>query len=404
MTDQTALTVVQRASLALGAAEHEQALRALAAESKDLTAITNAAGRDQIHAARMRLVKTRTDLEKLGKAARDDATKFSKAVIAEEARLIGIISPEEDRLQALQSAWDEAREAERLAKVNAERQRITRIQGAIADIRNTVTLMAGKSGAQIGETMVELQGMPMADFAELTADAEAARQSTLEALAGMYNVAIRSELEAARLKAERAELDRQIAEQAAAKAAQEQADRERREALEAEERASRARIEAQEREARLAREEQDRQARVKLEAEQAALKAERDRLEALKREGEERERRVRIAAEEAQRHVARAEQDRIDAERRATEAQEAARVRTEQEAETARLAQVARQQAADAAALDRVRRAAPALLAALKALLAKAYKQNWNDAYPEQLAQAETAIALAEDQPEAIAA
>jgi len=45
---------------------------------------------------------------------------------------------------------------------------------------------------------------------------------------------------------------------------------------------------------------------------------------------------------------------------------------------------------------QRVRDAAPALLAALKALLNKAYKQNWNDAYPDQVKQAQTAIDLAE--------
>ena len=45
---------------------------------------------------------------------------------------------------------------------------------------------------------------------------------------------------------------------------------------------------------------------------------------------------------------------------------------------------------------QRVRDAAPALLAALKALLNKAYKQNWTDAYPDQVKQAQTAIDLAE--------
>lgn len=38
-------------------------------------------------------------------------------------------------------------------------------------------------------------------------------------------------------------------------------------------------------------------------------------------------------------------------------------------------------------------RSAPQLLKALEALVAKAYKQNWNDLYPEQLVLAEKAIA-----------
>ncbi|WP_236424513.1 hypothetical protein, partial [Pseudomonas syringae] len=40
-------------------------------------------------------------------------------------------------------------------------------------------------------------------------------------------------------------------------------------------------------------------------------------------------------------------------------------------------------------------RTAPELLKALEAMLAKAYKQNWNDQYPELLEQAEKVIALA---------
>lgn len=40
-------------------------------------------------------------------------------------------------------------------------------------------------------------------------------------------------------------------------------------------------------------------------------------------------------------------------------------------------------------------RTAPQLLKALEAMLEKAYKQNWNDQYPELLKQAEEVIALA---------
>ena len=36
--------------------------------------------------------------------------------------------------------------------------------------------------------------------------------------------------------------------------------------------------------------------------------------------------------------------------------------------------------------------AAPDLLEALESMIAKAYKQNWNDNYPEQIALAEAAI------------
>lgn len=127
----TALTVVQRASVALGATEHEKKLVELAKQSVAITTISNNGGLQECHAARMRLKNARIEIEKLGKSARDDATKFSKAVIAEEARLVALIEPEEKRLQAIQDAWDAAREAERIAHENAERERLARIQEAI---------------------------------------------------------------------------------------------------------------------------------------------------------------------------------------------------------------------------------------------------------------------------------
>lgn len=40
-------------------------------------------------------------------------------------------------------------------------------------------------------------------------------------------------------------------------------------------------------------------------------------------------------------------------------------------------------------------RTAPQLLKSLEAMLAKAYKQNWNDQYPDLVKQAEEVIALA---------
>src|SRR3954468_24680793 len=129
----TALTVQQRASIALGASEHEKKLRELAKQSTEITVITNPAGYQQLHAARMVLKNERVALEKLGKSARDDATKFSKAVIEEEKRLIAIIEPEEKRLQGIQDEHDSRIERERMAKIEAEQKRVAEIQSRIND-------------------------------------------------------------------------------------------------------------------------------------------------------------------------------------------------------------------------------------------------------------------------------
>lgn len=48
--------------------------------------------------------------------------------------------------------------------------------------------------------------------------------------------------------------------------------------------------------------------------------------------------------------------------------------------------------------IEKLTRDREQLLEALKAMLSKAYKQNWNDAYPEQLEQAQAAIRAAEEE------
>ena len=129
------LTLPQRAAVALNAAEHERKLVELAAGAKAIVAITNAAGYQECHATRMALKRTRVEIERTGKAAREDAQAFSKAVIAEEKRLVGIIAGEEERLCDLQDAWDAKLEAEREAKRKAEQDRVDGIRAKIDAMR-----------------------------------------------------------------------------------------------------------------------------------------------------------------------------------------------------------------------------------------------------------------------------
>ena len=80
------LTMPERAAVALGTAEHEKTLIELSKKYADIVEIKNPAGREQTHGAYMMLKNARVSIEKAGKDARDDATKFSKAVIAEVDR------------------------------------------------------------------------------------------------------------------------------------------------------------------------------------------------------------------------------------------------------------------------------------------------------------------------------
>lgn len=313
MTKSTELTLPQRAAVALGSAEHEAKLKELAAKNADIVEIKNGAGRDQCHSAMMVLANARVTITKSGKEAREDATKFSKAVIEEEKRLIAIIEPEESRLRGLRDEWDAERERERQAKAEAEKARIAGLQERIAEIRGAVAAVAHCSSALVLEHIGDIERIPVdATFEEFQGQAQLAKDETLDKLRELHAAAVAREEEAARLKAEqeaeaarlaaereelaqlRAEAEAREREAAAARAAQEEADR-------------KARAE-QERRDREAREEQERAmaeanrvAREKLAAEEAEMRA--------TRAAEEK----RIAAERAE---LQRQQDELAAQRR----------------------------------------------------------------------------------------
>lgn len=266
-----ALTPIERASVALGASAHEKELSTLAGKFTGIKSITNSDGYKDAQSARMELVKARTDMEKKGKAARDDANAFSKAVIAEEKRLLSIIGPEEARIKGLQDAWDAVIEAEKQAAAKVETDRIAAEQKAIKDAEDT------------------------------------------------------------RIAAEKAELARQQDELRMAQEAHAELERLARLKIEDQERESRMRIEEQERQARQVREVEEAKAKKLRDAEEDRLKAERARLDAERRAADEvahaerkRQqdaefaaaallRKEREAEESRQREIRRKEAERMDA-------------------------------------------------------------------------------------------
>lgn len=300
MTTQSIATLTPevRAAQLLSFDETKAQLTELAKQSERITQITNKAARDECHSSLMVLKGRRVDIEKRGKEARDDANKFAKAVIAKEKELIGFIEPEEIRLQLLRDQWDNAREQERLAKIEAERVRVEAIQMKIQTIRDVPGSLVGKPSVIIAGQLAKLRETVL-DEAELgecyvmatdaltaaaarveqllaaqqEADAEKKRQAERDAEMEAMRVKMAEQQrlideaeEAKRVEKERlaqVERDRVAAEEAAARAA-EQAERDR--------------IAAEETAATLARWAAD-NARIEAErAEQeAALQAERER-------------------------------------------------------------------------------------------------------------------------------
>lgn len=285
--EHTELAPLDRAERVLGFVERKAQLADLARKSERIVEITGTTGYQEAQGARMALKNTRVEIQKLGKAAREDATAFSKAVIAKEKELIDVIEPEESRLQALQDVWDAAREAEKQAKVAAEQARLAAIRAKLDAIQSFPLQAIGKSAEAIAAMIVRAQALDVSEFAgEQQQVAAQYKVDAIARLVELHTARMEAEAEAARLTAERAELERLRKEQA----------------------------------------EQDRQA--------AAARAEADRIAEAAREHAAAEQRAQIAAEAAERAKAEAA---AKAEREAIEVRERAQRDAEAAAESERL-------------------------------------------------------------------
>jgi hypothetical protein len=299
-----ALTPAQRAAVALGSAQHRVNLAELVRKSAGIVAVLNADAREEAHRAAMTLKTTRVVIEKAGKAAREDATAFSKAVIAEEKALVDMVRPEEERVLGLRDQWDAAREAERQAKLAAEQARVAKIADYIAGIREhgTDVVFIDKTAAETQASINSLEARPISDtiYQERLAEAIELKATTLAQMREVLATRVAAEAAEAervaaieaenkRIAAERAELAKLRAEQEAAAAAQ-RAEIQRQQAILAEQaeeadrkfRADRAAAAAANLEAdRVARVERERVAaevKAQLDAQQAAIAAERQAL------------------------------------------------------------------------------------------------------------------------------
>lgn len=216
----TELTVQARAALAMVSDKTRQDLLVMATKYTAITEIKNSAGRAECHSAAMTLASARIAISKIGKATRDEATKFSKAVIQEEASLIAITEPEEKRLLALRDSWDMAVAAEKAAKEAAERTRIAAHMARIATIREYVPMAAGcRTAARVNELIGKMSLIGLTDFEEFTKEAVDAHAESMERVSAIFHEKTEQEAEQAeaaqKLAAERAEFEAAKAEQEA---------------------------------------------------------------------------------------------------------------------------------------------------------------------------------------------
>lgn len=216
-TELITLPPAERAALALASGNTEKHLRELVAYSNGIVTVEDAAGRDEAHRSAMALRGARTTISKTGKAAREDATAFSQAVISEEKRLISLIQPEEDRVLDLRDRWDAKLAAEKAERDRKEAERKAGLQSKVDAIRNLPLGLDGETAAEIATEIEALrQFVPDgAEFFEFADAAKDAANGAIVAMMALHDRQVSKEAESAALEAQRIENARIAAEQEA---------------------------------------------------------------------------------------------------------------------------------------------------------------------------------------------
>ncbi len=327
-TQTTAVTVTERAIVAIGGSQYETDLRALAAKSADITSITNKAGLDQCHAHRVAIKRERIEIGKKASAATEDAKMFVAAVSARAASLVALLRPEESRLGELQDGYTAEQERIKREAAQREQERVDGIMARIEEIRNAPVVAATATAHECDLLLLNLDRYKVDDtFYEFQGRAAVALVDAKAGVAAILDAKISAAEEAARIKAEQ--------EAAAAAHAAEVAEFERRKAVEDEERRqkrAKEKAEQDERDRVAAEELKAEYDRIAVErAEMAEAQAKFDAERAAILAGIEAERQ-RVAAEEAQAAaIKKAEEDAIAA-------QQNEKIRKDYEEESARRA------------------------------------------------------------------
>ncbi|MGB3705243.1 MAG: hypothetical protein WA983_08005 [Castellaniella sp.] len=244
--------------------------------------MTTAKGRAECASDAFKVAKSKTAIEKLGKALSAEYKEIPKKIDAERRRAFDALEALQAQVRQPLTEWEEAEEA-----------RVQRHRGALAGIETLLT-NCGETSEALRNALKFAEMVEIGpEWEEFETEAHRAKARAIETLTAA--LAAREKYEA-----EQAELARLRAE-AEARRIQDEKDRIAREAAEAATKAAEAKAQA-EREAAARREAQ---------AKAAAEQAERERLEAIERQKQ---------AE------ARAEAEKLAAEQRAKDAAEAARL------------------------------------------------------------------------------
>lgn len=173
-------------------------LHAIIASTTSITAtdLSDTAQLAIVKSNRIQLRDARIAIEKKGKSMREEALKYQKDVIAREKELLAIITPEEDRLKAIE---DEAKlikeRAARVALLPMRREQLNGLEeqpsldGFLLDMDNDefITYLNTKKAEKLDRDMAELKAREAAiadkeRIAQVEEAARVAEQNRLEIL------------------------------------------------------------------------------------------------------------------------------------------------------------------------------------------------------------------------------
>lgn len=399
-------------------------IAALEKKYKDVVyPVATTKGMDDAKAARMEVRDARYRVQRALSNAKAPLNTLKADITSRANEIIGQLTPLEDPIDEQIKAEEQRIEDEKAAKAEAAAAAAKVIDDRIANMRDLVLHAAsGKTAVEIGMTLFDLAGtnVTLEDFGDRAGEAAQVREGVITRLNTIRDHVARLEADQLELAA-RSEALRIQQEATAAEAKRLKDEEDARRADEAKQLETDRKAIADERAAlaveRKAADDAKAAEQKRIDDAAAEAKAAADGLRAARlasiqeimgfipmyssslamiRIGSERLDSVALLAkdkdiwgdmlDEAQRAVANVRIN-LDERKEWLECEEkAAADRVEQQRKTAE----------EAAARDRLEIAAPRLLAALKAMVHKATKQNWNDQYPEELAEAFAAINEAE--------
>lgn len=207
------LPPAQRAVLALNSTQTERDIAAFIEESRSITEVKDKASREKAHKLAMRLQKARTTIEKVGKAAREDAQAFVREVLAEEKRLKALMASEEARIFGLRDAYDAEEEARKEAQRQAEARRVAEIKEKIDGIRALPLALADATSDEIAAERAALaEFTPPEDvFGEFTEECKTALAEAGRALDDLHARVMAREAAEHLLATERARIEQERA-------------------------------------------------------------------------------------------------------------------------------------------------------------------------------------------------